>query len=567
MKRTFLLLLSIAVSQVSMAQFTADNLVVVKATSPYPGTPTNYKNVGSVSLVELNTSAPNQTGTETAIPNFLVGQSASTLSTGYLKLSSDRNYLTMYGYNLGSLPADAANGNLQPSTNSRTLVVVDVAKTVSSINIPNIPAPTPEDPNAVLVPHSGTHPRSAIAFYKSANTYGVYFAGGSGVANGGILYTELNTVSKTLAAPTQIADLNTGSISIFNGELNSSTGATNNPQTNMFNQIGSGLPTSAATAVDLTAKIAVSPVIQLPGDFVFFGNNLLYIADETATTGGIYKFYSADNGVTWTAKGKVDSGISGDLFFRGMTGRLEDGKPTLYAVTSKSKGNNVVKIIDKTAANSTISNTITDATVSVLATATSSTSFRGISFTPGSTITLPIALDNFTAKNVNGAVELNWSTASEQNNRGFEVQHSTDGQTFTTIGEVKGNNNSSAKNTYSFTDKGAVAGTNYYQLKQVDNNGDFKIYGPKAVSISFSTNDLSVYANSSSVNVNLNSALNLNNVSITVVNANGQKVASSNVQLVKGANAITIPAMLTKGVYVLNIQGDGLNDVKKFIVK
>ncbi|WP_017259832.1 T9SS type A sorting domain-containing protein [Pedobacter arcticus] len=180
---------------------------------------------------------------------------------------------------------------------------------------------------------------------------------------------------------------------------------------------------------------------------------------------------------------------------------------------------------------------------------------------------LPVTLTDFTAKSVNGAVELNWSTASEQNNKGFEVQHSTDGQTFTTIGEVKGNNNSSAKNTYSFTDKGAVAGTNYYQLKQVDNNGDFKIYGPKAVSISFSSNDLSVYANSSSVNVNINSALNLNNVSITVVNANGQKAASSNVQIVKGANTITIPAVLTKGVYILNIQGAGLNDVKKFIVK
>lgn len=555
MKRTFLLLLSIAVSQVSMAQFTADNLVVVKSTiyvDQAPDPDVTYSNVGSVTLLEMDLAGGNQV--ETAVSGFYIGLTASTVNNGNLKLSADKKYLTMYGYNSGSLPAVPASGNLAASTNARTMLLVNSAKISTALDIP-------KNANNEVV-HSATQARSAIAFNAGTNLYGVYLGGGTGGTYSGLQYVEVNTLTNAITAPVQIAALNTAGLGIFNNQLYNATGLTSNPTSNKFNQIGTGLPTTAATATDLTSVVTD---VKIPGDFVFFGTNLLYIADETAGTGGIRKYYN--NGTTWVAKGIVNSGITGDLGIRGFTGRLEGGKVVLYGVTGISKGNSIVKIVDETAASATISNAGTDVTITTLATATASVGFRGISFTPNSTITLPVSLTDFSAKSVNNAVQLNWSTASEQNNKGFEVQHSTDGQTFTTIGEVTGKNNSNQKNTYSFTDKTPVAGTNYYQLKQVDNNGDFKIYGPKAVSISFSNNDLSVYANSSAVNVNLNSALNLNNVSVTVVNANGQKVANSNVQIVKGANTIAIPATLTKGVYVLSIQGNGLNDVKKFIVK
>lgn len=557
MKKTLLLLLSVAVWQVSNAQFTADNLVVVKST-PYtdqiPSTPVVYKNAGAVSLVEMNLDG---TGAkETAIPNFYVGHSASTLNNGILKLSSDNKYLTMYGYNSASLP-NPADGNLAPSINSRTLLVVDNNKTINTLDIPK------NSDNKVL--HSNTQVRSAIAFNKSTNVYSIYLGGGSNAGGYcGIQYIELNTTTNAITSPIDITDLNTGSLGIFNNQLYSTTGLINNPATNRFNQIGVGLPNTSGSVTDLTSIISNSD-IKIPGDFVFFGSNLLYIADETASTGGIHKFYF--DGTNWVAKGKVQSGITNDLLFRGLTGRLENGKVTLYGVTTVSAGNSVVKIIDKTAANATVSNANADITVlaTSIATGNNKYGYRGISFTPNSTITLPVTLDNFTAKVANGNVELNWSTLSESNNKGFEVLRSTDGKNFTKIGEVVGNNNSSSKNAYSFTDKTVAQGTYYYQLNQVDNNGATQTYGPKVVNIGLSDANFNISVLENIIQVNLNITQRVNNAQLSIIDIAGKLISKQNVNLNSGKNQFILNAPSKNGVYILKIDGNNLLETKKFI--
>ena len=557
MKKTLLLFLSVAVWQVSNAQFTADNLVVVKATSPYTN-PTSYKNVGSVSLVELNTSTTNQTGTEIAIPDFLVGQSSSTLTNGLLKLSSDKKYLTVYGYNTASLPTDAAAGNLAPSTNQRTLVLVDENKAISKFDIPK---------NAdEKVIHSATQVRSAIAFNKSTNVYGVYLGGGSNTGTYcGVQYIELNTATNAITLPVPITDLNTSSLGLFNNQLYSTTGVApklpdNPPGPNRFNQIGVGLPNTSSNVTDLTS---IMTNIELPGDFVFFGTNLLYIADETASTGGIYKFYF--DGTNWVAKGKVDSGITGDLLFRGLTGRIEDGKVTLYGVTSLSKKNSIVKIVDATAANATIANGTTGVTLSTLATAGNNISFRGISFTPGSTITLPVSLNNFTAKVINGNVALNWSTASEKENKSFHILRSTDGVNFSKIGEVAGKNNTSSITQYSFIDYSPATGTNYYKLQQIDFNGESQLFGPVSAKTGLNTAaNISITAANGSVKVSINTALP-ETANFTITDIAGRIILSKRIALTKGDNDIVLDSKLkNNAIYVLNINGVNINESFKF---
>ena len=83
----------------------------------------------------------------------------------------------------------------------------------------------------------------------------------------------------------------------------------------------------------------------------------------------------------------------------------------------------------------------------------------------------PVTLLDFSGLNTPQGNRLNWSTASEQNNAGFEIQRSIDGQRFTTIGYVKSsalNGNSQQALAYQFLDASPVAGKNYYRLKQVD---------------------------------------------------------------------------------------------------
>ena len=89
---------------------------------------------------------------------------------------------------------------------------------------------------------------------------------------------------------------------------------------------------------------------------------------------------------------------------------------------------------------------------------------------------LPITLLNFSGE-VNGKQNLlYWTTATEQNNTGFEVQRSIDGNNFSKIGFVNTkavNGNSNSNFNYDFTDNDYSATTNYYRLKQIDKDGKF----------------------------------------------------------------------------------------------
>jgi len=84
----------------------------------------------------------------------------------------------------------------------------------------------------------------------------------------------------------------------------------------------------------------------------------------------------------------------------------------------------------------------------------------------------PVELSSFTALLANNKVNLNWKTATEVNNYGFEVQKSADNSTWDKIGFVQGSGNSNSPKEYSYTDKlSSLNGKFYYRLKQMDNDG------------------------------------------------------------------------------------------------
>lgn len=88
-------------------------------------------------------------------------------------------------------------------------------------------------------------------------------------------------------------------------------------------------------------------------------------------------------------------------------------------------------------------------------------------------ISLPVELTSFTALQTGEAVVLDWTTATETNNLGFEVERSTDGLAFNKIGFVKGAGSTTDKKAYKFVDNSAPTGTICYRLRQIDLNGEF----------------------------------------------------------------------------------------------
>ncbi len=88
----------------------------------------------------------------------------------------------------------------------------------------------------------------------------------------------------------------------------------------------------------------------------------------------------------------------------------------------------------------------------------------------------PVELLAFTGSVNNSDVQLLWSTASELNNQGFEIERSiNDADNFVTVGFVDGKGSSTEINYYSYTDNPQVSGVNqiYYRLKQIDFDGTF----------------------------------------------------------------------------------------------
>ncbi|MFO7524922.1 MAG: hypothetical protein R6W68_05675, partial [Ignavibacteriaceae bacterium] len=89
---------------------------------------------------------------------------------------------------------------------------------------------------------------------------------------------------------------------------------------------------------------------------------------------------------------------------------------------------------------------------------------------------IPVELSSFTASSSNNTVQLSWSTASELNNYGFEIERSKDQADWRTIGFKEGNGTTTEHQNYTFTDDlfGVNSHKLYYRLKQIDYDGRFE---------------------------------------------------------------------------------------------
>lgn len=92
---------------------------------------------------------------------------------------------------------------------------------------------------------------------------------------------------------------------------------------------------------------------------------------------------------------------------------------------------------------------------------------------------LPVELKSFNASITANTVHLNWETATEVNNFGFEVERTQmDNKKWRKISFIQGHGNSNSPKFYSFTNNNVNSGDYLYRLKQVDIDGNFE-YSPE----------------------------------------------------------------------------------------
>ncbi len=89
----------------------------------------------------------------------------------------------------------------------------------------------------------------------------------------------------------------------------------------------------------------------------------------------------------------------------------------------------------------------------------------------------PVELFSFTAEAIENDVLLKWITATETNNKGFEIHRKTDNTDWITIGFIDGQGTTTEQHAYTLLDRNISSRKYYYRLRQLDFNGSFDYSG------------------------------------------------------------------------------------------
>jgi len=185
---------------------------------------------------------------------------------------------------------------------------------------------------------------------------------------------------------------------------------------------------------------------------------------------------------------------------------------------------------------------------------------------------IPVELTSFTADVDNKNVSLNWSTSSEKNNQGFEVQRKNESEYYT-IGFVEGNGTTTEISDYSFTDKNLQSGTYHYRLKQVDFDGSSSLSEEVMIEVTnpstFVLNQN--YPNPFNPSTNIKFSIPSSGfVNLSVYNLVGEKVSEIvNEILPEGEYNMTFDASnLSSGIYIAKFYADNYNQsIKMTLLK
>jgi len=164
---------------------------------------------------------------------------------------------------------------------------------------------------------------------------------------------------------------------------------------------------------------------------------------------------------------------------------------------------------------------------------------------------LPVELLDFNVSYRDYQVKIAWSSATEINCDYYVVERSKDLLEFSAIGSVNGSGNSTGTINYKMYDDSNISGTWYYRLKQVDFDGNFKVYPPRSVVIN-PDQSLLIYPNPAIDQLNIVQSGLGDNVEIKVYNLTGNIVKTLETLSAKSKLSIgDIPS----GTYILEVSG------------
>jgi aminopeptidase N len=187
---------------------------------------------------------------------------------------------------------------------------------------------------------------------------------------------------------------------------------------------------------------------------------------------------------------------------------------------------------------------------------------------------LPVELTSFTAITQGSFIVLDWRTATEKNNRGFEIERRdlTKNTNWESIGFIEGNGTSTTTHLYSFTDQVKVYSTYSYRLKQIDFDGSYEYSnevevsgGLKPEKYSLSQNYPNPFNPSTIINFELPEAAKVNLVVYNLLGqvvktlADGNYDAGTHQTIFDGTN-------LSSGIYIYVLRANNIVLKQKMVL-
>ncbi len=194
------------------------------------------------------------------------------------------------------------------------------------------------------------------------------------------------------------------------------------------------------------------------------------------------------------------------------------------------------------------------------------------SVTCASCASLPVEMRSFKGEVRDKKAVLLWETALEKNNRGFEIEKSTDGTNFFKIGWVDGQGDSDRPMAYTFEDKSLQANqVCYYRLRQVDHDGGSEF--TKIISLVLDNGGLNLHdfapnPVAEGFTYLKFDAMNEGDVTVTIFDTAGKIVKEVTSAYIAGSNGIRLDlADLNGGMYYAKIQAGAFTSYRPLAIR
>lgn len=190
---------------------------------------------------------------------------------------------------------------------------------------------------------------------------------------------------------------------------------------------------------------------------------------------------------------------------------------------------------------------------------------NSVSVTVFFNVVRPIILTKFEiSRTAENHVRIQFATSTEERVKNLFVERSSDGRNFSPLFTIAPQGARNRVTNYSVLDKTPLPGTNYYRLKELDQDGNVAYFEIKSISISRSGPRFQAFYNGSDIRVNVSGIKG--SFALMLYDAGGNLLTSKRLDVTSGSLQTTLPAPQRSGVYTVTMRGDGITETTRMFI-